>query len=148
MSIRNNKYHRDYQRKQYAERMRWAIGLLGGKCAACGEVSGLQFDHVNKNTKSFTISDRMACASKEILLAELAKCQLLCVPCHARKTASECGHVLRADRPPTPPKPPREPVVLRHGSLVAYKYHGCRCDICTAATTLYQREYRRRASCS
>jgi 5-methylcytosine-specific restriction endonuclease McrA len=59
--------------------------MLGGKCVRCGATSDLEFDHVDRHTKSFTIGSR-AMSRWDGLLVELAKCQLLCRPCHIEKT--------------------------------------------------------------
>lgn len=58
---------------------------LGGKCVGCGTTHNLQFDHVDRTQKSFTISanrDKLY----ELLLEEAKKCQLLCKECHKIKT--------------------------------------------------------------
>jgi 5-methylcytosine-specific restriction endonuclease McrA len=84
--------HREEIRAQEAnkraERRAECIAYLGGKCIGCGATSNLEIDHKNPASKSFTIGQRLFC-SWATLLAELAKCHLLCKRCHARKSAAE-----------------------------------------------------------
>jgi len=76
---------RDYFRKYKARRRDEAIALLGGVCVKCGTSELLEFDHVDPDTKEYRISDVLMCR-REIRLAELAKCQLLCEEHHLFKT--------------------------------------------------------------
>lgn len=86
--------------------------LLGAKCAQCGATEDLEFDHIDPDSKSFNISSR-ATLRRETVLAELAKCQLLCPACHEDKTFADRGS--RA-----------------HGTPAMYNTHGCRCTECRA----------------
>jgi hypothetical protein len=57
------------------------------QCIVCGEdhPACLQFHHRNKEEKSFTIGDlARRPTSKKRLLDEIAKCDVLCVNCHAK----------------------------------------------------------------
>ena len=57
------------------------------QCMICGEnhPACLQFHHRNKEEKSFTIGKlAMRPTSKKRLLDEIAKCDVLCVNCHAK----------------------------------------------------------------
>jgi len=58
---------------------------LGGKCSGCGTIENLQFDHIDRTQKSFTIGKCWG-LSLEKLLKEADKCQLLCKECHQYKT--------------------------------------------------------------
>lgn len=61
-------------------------------CVKCGitDVRVLEFDHVDPATKSFSIARGIASTlSWENILAEIAKCQLLCANCHKIKTAEQ-----------------------------------------------------------
>ena len=64
--------------------------LMEHPCITCGEADPrvLEFDHRDPSTKEFSICDgvqrRM---SKARLDSEIAKCDVLCSNCHARKTA-------------------------------------------------------------
>lgn len=57
----------------------------------CGEqrLAVLEFHHVNRENKSFTIMSRLAGASIKSLTAELQKCAVLCSNCHSIVTAIE-----------------------------------------------------------
>lgn len=77
--------------------------VLGYVCARCGVGGVLEADHIDPATKAFTIADRLQ-VREDVFLAELAKCQHLCKPCHIEKTrqeqsVTECayGHSLEGD---------------------------------------------------
>jgi len=65
------------------------IEMLGGKCSGCGITENLQFDHIDRKNKSFTIGKCLG-NSLEKLIDEAQKCQLLCKSCHQVKTT--IGH--------------------------------------------------------
>ena len=78
-----------YQREWLAERRSRAIQSLGGHCASCGAVDGLQLDHVDPATKHKTSGITSAVVwswSWSRIQEELSKCQLLCDGCHKKKT--------------------------------------------------------------
>ena len=60
------------------------IEHLGGKCVGCGVTTDLQFDHIIRADKSFTIGQKLG-YSLEKLIPEANKCQLLCRKCHELK---------------------------------------------------------------
>jgi 5-methylcytosine-specific restriction endonuclease McrA len=60
------------------------IEHLGGKCVGCGTTEDLQFDHIVRADKSFTIGQCMH-KHMEVLIEEANKCQLLCKTCHQLK---------------------------------------------------------------
>lgn len=60
------------------------IEHLGGKCVGCGTTEYLQFDHIVRADKSFTIGQNMH-KSLDVLIEEANKCQLLCKKCHEFK---------------------------------------------------------------
>ena len=64
------------------------IEKMGGKCVECGCTAILEFDHIDPSTKSFNIAAGYT-KPKETLLAEVAKCQLLCNKCHIEKTKKD-----------------------------------------------------------
>ena len=77
------------QRKIRDDRRTILRNRLGGKCVRCGSIENLEFDHIIKETKSFTISSSLTCFSVEDLILEVDKCQLLCRPCHIDKSHEE-----------------------------------------------------------
>lgn len=107
---------KEYMLRRYHERMADAKAQLGGKCVSCGSSKDLEFDHIDPNTKSYSVQ-KMWSLSKAKLEAELAKCQLMCKTClHDRETP--CG---------TPQK----------------YWRGCRCAECANAKNAYEREYKK-----
>lgn len=111
-----------------AKRKPWALGLLGGKCVRCGTSERLEFDHIDRRSKSFDISNYLHSHTIDKLGEELSKCQLLCKPCHVSKTMEERGL-----RPSS------------HGDLSMYTNRGCRCDLCKHANTAHYRKKRAEA---
>ncbi len=67
------------------EKKEYLVEMLGGSCVGCGTTESLQFDHIDRKTKSFTIGKKMG-YSLEYLIPEAKKCQLLCKECHKIKT--------------------------------------------------------------
>ena len=118
-----NKYMADYMTARYHTRRNEAIIALGGKCAKCGSTSSLEFDHIDKSTKTFSIGKIFSTGSDEKVTSELAKCQLLCTPCHKEKNKIDNGEA-------------------KHGSLAMYTHYRCRCDICKSAWNTRSREYK------
>jgi 5-methylcytosine-specific restriction endonuclease McrA len=106
---RRNKYNSDpeYKEKQLQKDKEWAknnrdkkseisrrtrarkkqerIDYLGGKCVGCGTTEDLQFDHIDRTTKEYSISKKADYVFEKIK-PELDKCQLLCKECHRIKT--------------------------------------------------------------
>ena len=91
-----NAYHREYA-KNNREKLNASVRVLkdkkkatllehlGGKCVGCGATENLQFDHIDRTKKSFTIGKYMG-YTLEKLIEEADKCQLLCKECHQYKT--------------------------------------------------------------
>ena len=61
---------------------------LGGKCISCGVTKNLEFDHIDDAKKEYNVSNAVR-NTKEIFWEEVAKCQLLCVKCHNKKTTAQ-----------------------------------------------------------
>lgn len=80
-------YHQAYDAERYAQKMKRLKDHLGGRCASCGSTEELEFDHVDRLTKKFSIARKWKLPLSE-LRPELDKCQLLCRPCHLAKTAA------------------------------------------------------------
>jgi len=69
----------------------WLSELYRGPCAFCGvRNERMHFDHINMFDKTECVCEMMysGCSQEEVL-AEVAKCQLLCVPCHTKVTCAE-----------------------------------------------------------
>lgn len=103
------------------------LQLHGGKCVLCSSVDKLQFDHIDRTTKSFNIQWGM---NRIALEAELKKCQILCADCHLKKTSAEMSeHWIKFHGD-------------KHGGRGAYR-RGCRCEICRAGQSVKHKEWRR-----
>ena len=74
-----------YVRKRQAEARAWVDGLKKGKpCVDCGGVFPtcvMDYHHRDPATKEFGISQRVS-YSRDRILAEIAKCDLICANCH------------------------------------------------------------------
>src|SRR5205085_189120 len=87
-SATNNK-HQNYvsQQRRGNERRSKLISIKGDRCEICGYArnqAALSFHHLQPSEKSFQIDLRKCSNSSwDRLLAEVAKCQLLCLNCHA-----------------------------------------------------------------
>ena len=83
--IRKRRMKRQRQDQLYAY-------LAGKSCLHCGvsDIRVLGFDHINPSTKKFTIA-RGVCGAYawDIILAEIAKCRILCSNCHRIRTAEQ-----------------------------------------------------------
>jgi hypothetical protein len=66
------------------------FALIGGeKCRWCHSTEKVQFDHINKDEKSFDIYKIVNSAFGKYDVTEVLKCQPLCVSCHNIKTVLE-----------------------------------------------------------
>lgn len=117
---------REYLKTAYDADRSFSLAHLGGKCASCGSADELEFDHIEKNSKAFNLSDRFGRVKRPLLLKELSKCQLLCKRCHTEKTIFDSGN---------------KPAKGTHGTLSSYRY--CKCDKCREAKRAYMTEYHR-----
>lgn len=71
-------------RERKNERKLWALEYKGGCCSVCGYnrcVNALDFHHIDKKQKDFTVGSNFS-YSKERIKAELRKCVILCSNCH------------------------------------------------------------------
>lgn len=102
------------------------IALLGGKCKKCGTTKNLEFDHIDKNTKTMDIAHSID-TKEDRLLNEIKKCQLLCRDCHVLKGSG------RDDAGAWDYARPRSD----HGTVHHYRNHGCRCEKCREAVSKY-----------
>lgn len=116
-------YYSEYFRKRYQERMPKAKEMLGGKCIVCGSIEDLQFHHPPSVEKRFSVSEGIS-YSEKVFFEEVRKCQLLCHSCHSKYT----GSTLKQN--------------IVHGTLTAYTYYACRCNVCKEGVRLYKRNKR------
>lgn len=119
------------QRKTKREQNRaWAIALLGGTCKKCNSTADLHFDHIDPSTKKNAIANILLHSRKSIAV-ELQKCQLLCAHCHKEKTMSNDEY---------------QNGRAQHGSATMYNSYKCRCDLCRAWKSTYDKQWKKRKS--
>ena len=71
------------------ERNGYLLGLFAANpCADCGETNPvvLEFDHLRD--KCFNIGSALPYRNWKSILAEIAKCEVVCANCHRKRTAS------------------------------------------------------------
>ena len=72
----------------------WIVGLKAGQaCTDCRRVfppAAMQWDHLPGTAKIADVSG-LRDRSREAILAEIAKCELVCVNCHTIRTADRAG---------------------------------------------------------
>ncbi len=101
MRFRSKKHYSEnkgyYQRrnKRHKAKMRaLLLSLKEGKpCIDCEKVYPtyvMDFDHRNRSEKRFNVS-RAGLVSERVLLAEIAKCDLVCANCHRERTYGATG---------------------------------------------------------
>lgn len=109
--------------EKYQAQLKKMHEVLGNCCAKCGSTTRLEIDHIDPSEKVYTLSGIWSYSWNKIR-AELAKCQLLCKPCHDEKS-----YGLAASR--------------MHGTYSSYKHRKCRCELCTIAAKQYRATYAR-----
>jgi 5-methylcytosine-specific restriction endonuclease McrA len=96
-----------YQRTYRLNRRQQATAHLGGICVECGTAEDLEFDHIERASKSIEISRAIDNHwAWERLVEELAKCQLLCGPRY-KEVEPQHGSVVQGGSGPYSPSPPR-----------------------------------------
>lgn len=80
-----NAHMKVYIGQRYHRIRNEAVARLGGKCVQCGSVDDLEFDHIDPMTKVKSFAHIWS-YSNDKREAELVKMQLLCKPCHIRKS--------------------------------------------------------------
>lgn len=87
MPMATRERQREYQRKWRADRR--AAWLAGKSCVDCDATNNLEIDHIDPRQKVHHCVWSWSRARRE---AELAKCRVLCRPCHARRHRSDKTH--------------------------------------------------------
>lgn len=112
----------EYQRNRYYKHRQILINEMGGVCVSCGATEGLQFDHIDRELKSFDIAKAFN-RKLDYLRLETAKCQLLCEPCHRAKTKKYQDWKCNTNTPQ--PKDSWE-----HGTFYTRYTRHCKCKLC------------------
>lgn len=95
-------HHYNVNKKKYMAKARaWSdkeakeffTWLAGESCVDCGisDIRVLEFDHV-RGDKVANISAMLGSASRERLLQEIAKCDIVCANCHRIRTAKQFNY--------------------------------------------------------
>lgn len=81
---------KEYWHLRYCEYLKFVNDYkLKLGCKDCGynkNAAGLEFDHLPQYKKSYTISKMVGKFSKEQILEEIAKCDVVCGTCHGIRT--------------------------------------------------------------
>lgn len=66
-------------------------------CVDCGEtdLGVLEFDHVDRSTKSMNIASMIGSRNWRSIMSEVQKCEVRCANCHRRRTARQQGWRVR-----------------------------------------------------
>jgi len=73
-------------------------------CADCGgffHPVAMTFDHLPGSQKRDDVSNLLRSGYRQVLLDEIAKCELVCANCHAVRTYMRDEEVRRANAPPS-----------------------------------------------
>jgi len=119
MPYKNRAEQNAYQRNWVAERRR--LWFRNKVCANCGTKEHLELDHIDPTQK---VDHRIWSWSWARIIAETAKCQVLCQSCHIEKTMKE------------------RDAGLVHGTNNGYEYYKCRCESCRKAHNENVNEWR------
>ena len=120
MPYSSTQQQREYQRRWIARQR--AEFFAGKSCVQCGSRENLRLDHIDPSQK---ITHRIWSWTPKKRAVELAKCQLLCYPCHKSKTAQQLS------------KP------NFHGTYYWYIKRACRCAACRTGYVIRCRLMRR-----
>jgi hypothetical protein len=121
-----------YMKNRRASRRSILINMYGASCRDCKSVEQLEFNHIDRSKKSFTLSGRGLDGNWDIILEELSKCELLCRPCHIVKTKIQ--YETKQIRQWNDKK--SEPLV--HGTARSYQEQKCKCNDCKLAKKYYR----------
>ncbi len=89
---KNSDWVTQRNKRQYEERRAMVWRAKAGPCADCGVQYPpyvMQFDHRDPTAKAFIISHmpyKKLATATELVHAEIAKCDLVCANCHAKRT--------------------------------------------------------------
>lgn len=92
---RTRERRRETRRRHRAEFLRWFRDLkMSRPCADCGSYFPhpcMQFDHLPGAPKRDNVGTLMRFSSKQLILAEIEHCELVCANCHALRTFYRLG---------------------------------------------------------
>lgn len=126
-----------YMRERRASRRLEILRILGNSCAVCGSTEYLEINHLNTDEKEFTLSGCALDKSWDRILAEVSKCNLLCLKHHKVFTRSQWESGQLSSWNKNKVQKTREEFYHPHGSCKRYN-QGCRCGHCRYAKVLYR----------
>ena len=101
---RTRKRRLEQKRRYHAELLEWHRALKDGPCSDCGgrfHPVAMTWDHCVPQTKSGDVSTMIGKRHpKRQILAEIAKCDLVCANCHAVRTHERLRGVAQPGRAP------------------------------------------------
>lgn len=95
--ILKQRYDRNYTQEAVRNRRMWLASLKANipckDCNTCFPVVCMDWDHKDPKTKLFSLSNAVARKmARELILAEIAKCELVCSNCHRIRTAQQLNY--------------------------------------------------------
>ena len=121
-----------YMQNRRLVRRNKLIKYLGGFCTVCKSTTNLEFNHIDRSNKLFTLSGSGLDKSWVKILEEVDKCELVCHTCHLGKTREQFK--TKQIRPWNDKK--HLPFI--HGTARSYNEINCRCNDCKKAKRLYR----------
>lgn len=91
---RNKERYRETNKRTERSLYKLVVELKSNPCTDCGVSYPhyvMQWDHIGTD-KIANVGKLARSASKERVLAEIAKCELVCANCHAERTWQRLGH--------------------------------------------------------
>lgn len=87
----HREHYREYCRNRRTRTNQWLKEYKSRGCSVCGEtfLECLDFHHRDPNTKSFDIGTRASAMALKKVMAEVAKCDVICANCHRKLHAAE-----------------------------------------------------------
>jgi hypothetical protein len=82
------------KRRLRLQRTAWLLDYFSSHpCRDCGESDPVVLDFDHRGDKDFEIGQALTYRSWKVILAEIAKCDVVCANCHRRRTADRRGSV-------------------------------------------------------
>lgn len=121
-----------YMKQRRLARRQILIEMSGGSCVKCSSKESLEFNHIDRNTKQFSLSGAALDKSWEQIIKEWEKTELLCSGCHLEHTRSlyKTKQIL--------PWNSNNHMPYLHGTVRTYQETKCKCEECKRAKRLYR----------